>query len=55
MPRLERAGDDLGAAKNAAAKDAEARSRREDPALVEAAAHLRQLLQDAAMPGGTAA
>jgi NitT/TauT family transport system ATP-binding protein len=46
---------DLGAAKNAAAKDRDGRYRREDPALVEAAAQLRQLLQDAATQSEAAA
>jgi|AraplaMF_Col_mMF_1032025.scaffolds.fasta_scaffold00047_7 NitT/TauT family transport system ATP-binding protein len=46
---------DLSAAKSAAAKDAEGRYRREDPALVEAAAQLRQLLQDAVTQDGAAA
>jgi NitT/TauT family transport system ATP-binding protein len=39
---------DLSAAKGAAARDEAGRYRREDPALVEAAAQLRQLLQDGA-------
>jgi len=39
---------DLAAIKATAAKDAEGRCRREDPALVAAAAELRQLLQDGA-------
>jgi NitT/TauT family transport system ATP-binding protein len=46
---------DLGAAKNATAKDRDGRYRREDPVLVEAAAQLRQLLQDAATQGEAAA
>jgi NitT/TauT family transport system ATP-binding protein len=46
---------DLSAAKSAAAKDVEGRYRREDPALVEAAAQLRQLLQDAVTQDGAAA
>jgi NitT/TauT family transport system ATP-binding protein len=46
---------DLSAAKNAAAKDRDGRYRREDPVLVEAAAQLRQLLQDAATQGEAAA
>jgi NitT/TauT family transport system ATP-binding protein len=46
---------DLSAAKNATAKDRDGRYRREDPVLVEAAAQLRQLLQDAATQGEAAA
>lgn len=46
---------DLRAAKDIAAKDRDGRYRREDPALVEAAAQLRQLLQDAATQGEAAA
>jgi NitT/TauT family transport system ATP-binding protein len=47
-PGRARALVELGAAKNAASKDARGRLRREDPVLVEAAAGLRQLLQDGA-------